>query len=424
MTDRRSFIRQSAALLGGLALHHRLDAAFPGFDQGTAPLGDGEGFWRQVRAAFACSPTLINLNNGGVCPAPRAAIEALDHYNRMCNEAPSYFMWRILDQDREPLRMNLARLAGCPPDELAICRNATEALNTVIFGLPLKAGDEVVVSTHDYPNMANAWKQRALRDGVKLVHAYPQLPSEDEDAMAEAFIKRFTPKTKLVHLTHVVNWNGQVLPVRRIADAAHARGIEVLVDAAHSFALLDYRIPDLGADYWGTSLHKWLCAPFGNGLLWIKQEKIGKVWPLLSNDKPQGTDIRKFESLGTRSFPIEMATGYALDLHELIGSRRKQERLHSLKNYWMERVRDVPGIFFKTSTDPRHGCAIGVFGIEGRKATAISEQLFTKWKIHTVAIEREGVPGIEAAYNHVRVTPNVYTTTDDLDRLTEAIRSL
>ncbi len=424
MTDRRSFIRQSAALLGGLALHQNLDAAFPGIGPGPTPGGDGEEFWRQVRASFACSPTLINLNNGGVCPAPRAAMEALDHYNRMCNEAPSYYMWRILDQDREPLRMNLARLAACSKEELALCRNATEALNTVIFGLPLKPGDEVVVSTHDYPNMANAWKQRALRDGVKLVHADPQLPSEDEEAMAEAFISRFSPRTKLVHITHVVNWNGQVLPVRRIADAAHARGIEVLVDAAHSFALLDYSIPELGADYWGTSLHKWLCAPFGNGLLWIKKEKVGKVWPLLSNDKPQGDDIRKFESLGTRSFPIEMATGYALDLHELIGAQRKQERLHYLKNYWMEQVKELPGLFLKTSQDPRFSCAIGVFGIDGKKATAISEELFAKWKIHTVAIERAGQPGIETAYNHVRVTPNVYTTTTELDRLVEAIRSL
>ena len=163
---------------------------------------------------------------------------------------------------------------------------------------------------------------------------------------------------------------------------------------------------------------------FGNGLLWIKKDKVGKVWPLLSNDKPQSDDIRKFESLGTRSFPIEMATGYALDLHELIGAQRKQERLHYLKNYWMEQVKELPGLFLKTSQDPRFSCAIGVFGIDGKKATAISEELFAKWKIHTVAIERAGQPGIETAYNHVRVTPNVYTTTTELDRLVEAIRSL
>lgn len=420
--DRRSFIRSSAAALGALALHRSAEAAFPGLPAELP--GDGEEFWRQVRAQFACSPTLVNLNNGGVSPSPRAAMEALDHYNRMCNEAPSYYMWRILDADREPLRMNLAQLAGVPHDELAICRNATEALNTVIFGLPLKAGDEVVVSTYDYPNMANAWRQRALRDGVKLVHADPQLPSENDDAIVEAFTSRFTERTRVVHVTHIVNWNGQIMPVKRIADAAHARGIEVLCDAAHSFALLDHTIPDLGCDYWGTSLHKWLCAPFGNGLLWIAKEKITKVWPLLSHNEPQGGDIRKFESLGTRSFPIEMATGYSIDLHHLIGGRRKQERLHFLKQYWMERVKDVPGIFFKTSLDPHYSCAIGVFGIEGRKAGELADGLFTKWKIHTVSIERAEKPGVEAPMNHVRVTPNVYTTLSEMDRLVEAIRTL
>lgn len=437
MHDRRSFIQHAAALLGGLALHRTAGAAFPEvLGRGAsvarwrrggghpADIHDEEDFWRQVRAAFACSPTLINLNNGGVCPAPRAAMEALDHYNRMCNEAPSYYMWRILDQDREPLRMNLAALAGVPHEELAICRNSTEALNTIIFGLRLSAGDEVVVSTHDYPNMANAWKQRALRDGIKLVHADPELPSEDEEAMVKAFTSRFTDRTKVVHVTHIVNWNGQILPVRKIADEAHKHGIDVLCDAAHSFGLLNYKIPDLGCDYWGTSSHKWLCAPIGNGLLWIRKEKIAGIWPLLSNDKPEGEDIRKFESLGTRSFPIEMATGYSLDLHNLIGSARKQQRIQHLKNYWMERVRELPGVTLHTSLDPVHGCAIGCFSIEGRKATAIADQLFQKWKIHAVAIEREEKPGIEAAFNHVRVTPNVYTTTDELDRLVEAVKGL
>ena len=294
----------------------------------------------------------------------------------------------------------------------------------VVVGHPAGEPHEVVVSTYDYPNMANAWKQRALRDGVKLVHADPQLPSADENAIVEAFTGKFTARTKLVHITHIVNWNGQIMPVRKIADAAHARGIEVLVDAAHSFALLDYKIPDLGCDYWGTSLHKFLCAPFGNGLMWIRREKIAKVWPLLSNDKPLGDDIRKFETLGTRSFPAEMATGYSLDLHNLIGQPRKQQRLHFLKSYWMERVQDVPGLYFKTLIDPASSCAIGTFGMEGKKATALAEDLYNKWKIHTVAIEREGIPGVEAPFNHVRVTPNVYTTTQELDRLVLAIQAM
>ncbi|MBL7798388.1 MAG: aminotransferase class V-fold PLP-dependent enzyme [Saprospiraceae bacterium] len=422
MTNRRSFIRQTAALLGGMALHQNAQAAFfpssdiTGHDALLYTDSEDE-FWRQVRLAYATSPNLINLNNGGVSPAPRASIEALDHYNRMCNEAPSYYMWRVLDQNREPLRYNLAALAGADPNEIALNRNSTEALNTIIFGLNLKAGDEVVLCKYDYPNMMNAWKQREKRDGIRLVWTELDLPSEDEDALVQAYVSKFTNKTRIVHLTHVINWCGQILPVRRIADAAHARGIEVIIDGAHSFALLDYKIPELGGDYFGTSLHKWLSAPFGNGMLWIKKEKIPNVWALLSNDKPDGDDIRKFESLGTRSFPVEMAVGYSLDLHNLIGTARKQKRLHYLKNYWMERVRDVPGIRFYTSMHPKWGCAIGVFGLDEKKGGDISGALYEQWKIHTVGIVWEKLDG-------VRVTPSVYTTESDLDKLVMGIRSI
>jgi selenocysteine lyase/cysteine desulfurase len=419
MSNRRSFIRQTASLLGAFALHQNLSAAFPGLPASPAlraRAGDDD-FWRQIRLAFAASPNIVNLNNGGVCPAPRATMDALDYYNRMCNEAPSYYMWRILDEDREPLRANLAALAGADSEEVAINRNSTEALNTVIFGLPLQPGDEVVLSKYDYPNMINAWKQREKRDGIKLVWVDLELPSEDERYLAEAFTSKFTAKTKVVHITHIINWNGQILPARRIADRARERGIEVLIDIAHSFALLDYKIPDLGGDYCGASLHKWLCGPFGSGMLWIKKEKIAKIWPLLSNDKPESDNIRKFETLGTRSFPIEMAIGYSLDLHNLIGTARKQQRLHYLKNYWMDRVKNLPGIRLQTSAHPDWACAIGVFGFEGKKPLEIVNQLFKDQKIHAVAIEWEKVVG-------VRVTPNVYTTEEDVEKLVKGIKKI
>lgn len=415
MPSRRSFIRNAAAVLGGLALHRSVEAALPTWY--PDPHAPEEDFWRQVRLAYATSPNLINLNNGGVSPMPRAAMDALDYYTRMCSEAPSYYMWRTLDQNREPLREHLAALGGADPEEIAINRNATEALNTIIFGLPLQRGDEVVLSHYDYPNMMHAWRQREKRDGIKLVWVDIKLPSEDREALTRAYTERFTSRTKLVHATHLINWSGQIMPVADIAEAAHKRGIEVLVDAAHSFALMEYNIPDLGADYWGTSLHKWLCAPYGTGMMWVRKEKIGKIWPLLCHENPESGDIRKFETLGTRSFPTEMAIGYSLDLHNLIGAKRKQQRLHYLKNYWMTRVQDLPGIQLRTSLHPDWGCAIGTFGIEGMKAGDIASRLHERYKIHTVAIEWRDL-------NVVRVTPNVYTTTEELDKLVRAIREM
>ena len=412
---RRSFIQQTASLLGLSALHQSPAEAYASILTGST--ANEEDFWREIRLAYAANPNIINLNNGGVCPTPRTALDALDYYNRMCGEAPSFYMWRILDQNRDPLRYNLAELAGCDPEEICINRNATEALNTIIYGLPLQAGDEVVLSKYDYPNMISAWKQRELRDKIKLVWVDLDLPSEDHKALVKAYTEKFTDKTKLVHITHIINWCGQILPAKDIADAAHEAGAEVLIDGAHSFALLDYKIPDLGGDYFGTSLHKWLCAPIGTGMMWIKKEKIEKIWPLVCSDKPQGDNIRKFEQLGTRSFPIEMATGYSIDLHNLIGTARKQKRLQFLKNYWMDQVADVPGIHFYTSRNPNFGCAIGTFGIENKKASEISDILFRDWKIHSVGIEWEKING-------VRITPNVYSTTRELDKLVTAIKKL
>lgn len=375
-----------------------------------------EDFWYQVQQSFTVSPGLINLNNGGVSPAPRTVQEAMKRYYDYSNETPSYYMWRILDQGREPLRQQLARLAGCSAEEIAINRNSSEGLETVIFGMSLSAGDEIVASKQDYPNMINAWKQRAAREGIKLVWVNLELPSEDEDYLVRQYVNAFTSKTKVVHLTHIINWNGQVLPVKKIAQEAHRRGIEVIVDGAHSFAHLEFAIPDLGADYFATSLHKWLYAPIGSGMLYIKKEKIAGIYPLFANENPRSEDIRKFEALGTRPFFIEQAIGKAVEFNEMLGLARKQKRLHYLKNYWMERVRPLPGVSLHTSADPRWACAIGNMSVAGKTPGELDRFLLEKYKVHTVAIQWENINGI-------RVTPNVYTTTRQLDQFIEGVRA-
>jgi selenocysteine lyase/cysteine desulfurase len=370
-----------------------------------------------IQQAYTVNPNMVNLNNGGVSPSPRVVQEAVERFNQLSNEAPSYYMWRILDQGREPVRYKLATLAGCSANEIAINRNATEALNTVIFGYPFKAGDEVIGTKQDYPNMIQAYRQRALRDGIVYTQLSFDFPIEDDNTIVAAFEKAITPNTKLIHITHIINWVGQIMPVKKIAAMAHARGIEVIVDGAHSFGLLDFKIPDLECDYFGTSLHKFLSAPIGSGMLWIQKDKIEKIWPLLCNDKPLSIDIRKFETLGTRSFPIEQGIGEAVNFHMAIGSKRKEERVRYLKNYWATKALQIPGVKIHTSLKDKYACGICGVTIDGMTPAALDGALYTNYKIHTVGIVWENI-------SCVRITPHVYTRLEDLDKLVVALTEI
>ncbi|GAA4326032.1 aminotransferase class V-fold PLP-dependent enzyme [Flaviaesturariibacter amylovorans] len=423
MPHRRHFLRSAGLAAAGLfgtvfqpAWSRGLQRALRDAE-GVAPgdLAAEEEFWYYIQQAFTGTPGLINFNNGGVSPAPRVVAEAMKSNYDFSNGAPSFNMWRILDQGREPLRRSLAAFGGCNPNELALNRNATEGLDTVIFGLPLSAGDEVVLCRQDYNHVVFSWQQRAARDGIRINWVDLQLPSEDEHYLVQQYVNAFTPRTKAVTITHMINWNGQLLPVRAIADEARKRGIAVLVDGAHSFAQLDFRIPDLGADYFATSLHKWTYAPIGTGALWVRPEKIAALWPLHGAEKFSVDDIRKFEHLGTRPFYIEQATHKAVEFNEGIGLKRKQERLYYLKNYWMERVKDLPGVRLSTPFAPKWSGAIGMISFEGKKPNELDSYLYANYKIHCTTIDWNGVRG-------VRITPNVYTTLKQLDLLVDGIR--
>lgn len=376
-----------------------------------------EDYWGVIQQSYTVNSNLIILNNGGVSPSPRVVQEAVEQYNKLTNQGPSYYMWRILDQGREPLRQKLALLAGCSPEEIAVNRNATEALNTVIFGLDLKAGDQVIGTKQDYPNMMNAWKQREQREGIVYTQLSFKFPIENDDEIVSAYENAITPKTKIIHVTHIINWIGQIMPVKKICAMAKKHGIEVIVDGAHSFGLLDFKIPELGCDYFGTSLHKFLSAPIGSGMLWIKKEKIEKIWPLVCNDKPRSEDIRKFETLGTRSFPIEQGIGEAVNFQNAIGSKRKEERIRYLKNYWAGKVKDIPKVKIHTSFKPEYACAICGVSIDGMTPGELDGALFNNYKIHTVGIVWENV-------SCVRITPHVYTKLQDLDKLVLAIEEI
>jgi selenocysteine lyase/cysteine desulfurase len=422
LSDRRSFLKLTAlaGAFSSSSLFQKAHAAdWKAASDAVGHLDAGavaqnEDYWSVIQRGYSVSPQIINLNNGGVSPAPIVVQQAVERYNQMTNEGPSYFMWQILDQGREPLRQSLARLAGTSAEEIAINRNSTEALNTIIFGLPLKAGDEVIGCKYDYPNMMNAYRQRAERDGIVYKQIDFSFPMEDNAAIVKAYEQAITPRTRLIHVTHMVNWVGQLMPVQQIADMAHSHGIEVIADGAHSFGLMDFKVSDLHCDYFGTSLHKFLSAPIGSGMMWISRDKIEKLWPLTSSAEPHSSDIRKFESLGTRSFPIEQGIGEAINFHEAIGSRRKQERIFYLKNYWAMRSLAIPGVKLHTSLDPRFSCAICGVSIDGMTPGQLTSTLFSKYKIHTVGIDYE-------AMHHVRVTPHVYTRIDDLDKFVGAL---
>lgn len=423
---RRTFLKQAATLAGAFSaasLFNQLHAeewqrAAKKVDHLDAlQVAADEDYWSVIQSAYTVNPGMINLNNGGVSPSPLVVQQAVARFNDLANQGPSYYMWRILDQGREPLREKLALLAGTLPDEIAVNRNATEALNTIIYGLDLKRGDEVVGTKQDYPHMIQAYRQRELREGVVYKQLSFDFPIENDEQIVKAYEAAITPKTKLLHVTHMINWVGQTMPVRKICDMAHAKGVEVIVDGAHSFGLLDFKIPDLHCDYFGTSLHKFLSAPIGSGMLWIKKEKIKNVLPLLCDDKPQGDDIRKFENLGTRSFPIEQGIGEAINFHEAIGSKRKEERIRYLKNYWATRVKEIPNVKIHTSLKPEYSCAICGVSIDGMPVGELDAALFNKYKIHTVGINWENI-------SVVRVTPHVYTRLADMDKLVRAIEAI
>jgi selenocysteine lyase/cysteine desulfurase len=426
VTERRKFIQKIAGLTAAFSTPSLMQQAWAADwekvhqkAEGLTPqeLAADEDYWSVIQQAYTVNPNMVNLNNGGVSPSPRVVQEAVERFNQLSNEAPSYYMWRILDQGREPVRYKLATLAGCSPNEIAINRNATEALNTVIFGYPFKAGDEVIGTKQDYPNMIQAYRQRALRDGIVYTQLSFDFPIEDDNTIVAAFEKAITPRTKLIHITHIINWVGQIMPVKKIASMAHARGIEVIVDGAHSFGLLDFKISDLECDYFGTSLHKFLSAPIGSGMLWIHANKIEKIWPLLCNDKPLSNDIRKFETLGTRSFPIEQGIGEAVNFHMAIGSKRKEERVRYLKNYWATKAAQIPGVKIHTSLKDKYACGICGVTIDGMTPAALDSALYTGYKIHTVGIVWENI-------SCVRITPHVYTRLDDLDKLISALTEI
>jgi selenocysteine lyase/cysteine desulfurase len=344
-------------------------------------------------------------------------LEAFIGHIRRLNYEASRYMRTVRVEDRNRVRARLADLAGCSPEEIIITRNTTESLDTVISGYDWKPGDEAVMAAQDYGAMLDQFKLMARRHGmVNRVISLPNDPRSDAE-LVDLYAHAITPRTRLLMVCHLVNITGQILPVRKIADMAHARGVDVMVDGAHAFAQLDFRIPDLHGDYYGASLHKWLGAPIGAGILYVRKEKIEQLWPIYGEEAAPPGSIGKLNHTGTHPCHTDLAIGDAIDFHQSIGVARKEARLRWLQQYWTSRVRGKPRIVLNTPADPARSCAIANVGIEGMTPAELGRALFDRYKVWTVAINNAGVRG-------VRVTPQLFTTAGELDVLVGALLEL
>jgi len=408
--DRRHFLRAAgfAACLRPEAVE-RARAATRGNTASAEDLARDEDFWREIQQAFTVDRTIINLNNGGVSPSPRVVQDAVKRYQDLSNEAPVYTMWRLLEPRIESVRRELAAEFGCDPEELAVTRNACEALETCQFGLDLKRGDEVITTDQDYPRMITAWKQRERRDGIVVKYLPFPVPPPSLDDLYRRFEEAITPRTRVIMFCHITFTSGQIFPVRRLCRMARERGIETIVDGAHAFAHFPYRYSDLECDYYGTSLHKWLTAPHGTGFLFVRREKIGKVWPLMAAVEEETNDIRKFEQIGTHPAAPHNAIAEALVFHRAIGVERKAARLRYLRSLWEKRLGSHPRVKLLTSPDPAQSCGLSLFSVEGRQAIPLAEELFAKHRILVGPTVHKG------QFQGLRITPNVYTTLAEMD---------
>ena len=420
MISRRAFFRRATAGTGAVAaLTADWSAVVHGAATGTAgrtaeAVAGDEDFWREIQQAFTLDRTMINLNNGGVSPSPRVVHEAYKRYLDISNQAPSYYMWQIVEPAIEAVRRQLAGEFGCDPEELAITRNASEALQAAQLGIDLKPGDEVVTTNQDYPRMLDTWEQRVRREGIVLKKiSFPVPPSTQKD-LADRLLAALSPRTKVLHFCHITNLTGQIFPVRDICRAARERGIRTIVDGAHAFAHFPFKAPDLECDVYGTSLHKWLLAPVGTGFLYIRRPLVKTIWPLTPASEKLTEDIRKFEEIGTHPAAAHSAIAEALEFHQAIGAERKAARLRFLKDRWARRVESRPGARVLTSFDPAQSCAIGNLSLAGVDPYKLADHLWTRHRIFVTPIKHDEFQGI-------RVTPNVYTTVNEIDTFSQAI---
>ena len=421
MTTRRSFLGSIAS--AGFAAPAFQATAFSSLFRADAIAGnrsanllaDDESYWGEIQRAFDSDRTLVNLNNGGCSPTPSHVLEAMIRDLRFSNEAPVDHMWRVLEPRIESVRRDLALDFGCDVEEMAITRNASEANEIMILGLDLKKGDEVLITNQNYGRMITTWKQRERRDGIVVKQISFKVPPPSQQYLVDVFRNAMTPRTKVIEITHITNLTGQIFPVKEIVSMARAQGIEVFVDGAHAYAHFPFTRDELGCDYYGTSLHKWLLAPIGTGFLYVRKDKQKKLWPMMAAPPEMDENIRKYEEIGTHPAANHNAISAALAFHRGIGSERKAARLRLLRDRWAKRLlAESERVKVLTPLDAKQACGIALFNVDGIEPDKLGAWLYDKHRIISTPI-------IHPEFKGIRITPNVYTTLDEVDLFADRV---
>jgi selenocysteine lyase/cysteine desulfurase len=373
-----------------------------------------EDFWIQVRNAFTIDRNIVNFNNGYVSPSPKTVQDAMRRYLEYSDMGPWHTMINVLERQIESVRQRLAHAAGCDAEEMAITRNASESLEIAQCGIDLKRGDEVLTTNQDYPRMLTTFRQRERREGIVMKTISFPVPPPSMDDLYQRFERAVTPRTKLILVCHITNRTGQIFPIKRICEMAHARGIPVIVDGAHAFSHFPFKISDLDCDYYGTSLHKWTYAPVGTGFLYVRKSRIAQTWALMAASDKQNDDIRKFEEIGTHPAANHNAITEALIFNENLGIDRKAARLRYLRDRWANRLTQNPKCKVLHSADPAQSCGIGFLAFNGADAQKVHDALWNKYSILTAYVPHE-------EYTGLRVTPNVYTTVGEVDYFADMV---
>jgi selenocysteine lyase/cysteine desulfurase len=421
MTTRRSFLTALAGTGATLPMFHSSAmqrVMLAGEVAGTRPpesVADDEAYWSQIQRAFDVDRTMVNLNNGGCSPAPTHVLEQMIRDLTFSNELPVYNMWSVLEPRIESVRRDLARDFGCDPEEMAITRNASEANEIMILGLDLKPGDEVIVTNQNYGRMLTTWRQRARRDGIVVKEISFKVPPPSQQYLVDQFQAAITPRTRVIEVTHITNLTGQIMPVKELMALARPRGIEVFVDGAHSYAHFPFTRDELDCDYFGTSLHKWLLVPIGAGFLYVRKEKQKKLWPMMAAPPEMDENVRKYEEIGTHPAANHNAISAALAFHRGIGAERKIARLRWLRDRWAKRIaKESDRVRILTPLDSPYSGGIGFFTVTGMDMAKLNGWLFERHRIVNTLIAHPEFTGL-------RITPNVYTTVDEVDLFSEKV---